>query len=82
MQAQSLITVCWLRFLDRLDLGLKRVKPCDCARDADQINCLLSPLNFSFDGRSFIRPAPLSFKLQDPGPNRSADVGGAAECKQ
>jgi hypothetical protein len=36
--------VCWLRFLNRLDLGLKRVKPCDCARDADQINCLLSRL--------------------------------------
>src|SRR4029077_13003294 len=30
--AQSLIPVCWLRFLNHLDLGLKRVKPCDCAR--------------------------------------------------
>ena len=80
--ARSLITVCWFRFLNRLDLSLKRVKPCDCARNADQVECLFGPLNLSFDGRSLSRPSPHSFKLQDPGPNRPADVGAAAECKQ
>jgi hypothetical protein len=80
--ARSLITVCWFRFLNRLDLSLKRVKPCDCARNADQIECLFGPLNLSFDGRSLSRPSPDSFKLQDPGPNRPADVGATAECKQ
>jgi hypothetical protein len=69
-------------FLNRLDLGLERVKPCDRARDANQIVCLFGSLNFSFDGRSFSRPSPHSFKLQDPGPNRPTDVGAAAECKQ
>jgi hypothetical protein len=78
----SLITVCWLRFLNRLDLSLKRVKPCDCARNADQIECFFGPLNLSFDSRSLSRPSPHSFKLQDPGPNRPADAGAAAECKQ
>jgi hypothetical protein len=70
------------RFLNRIDLGLERVEPGDCARNADQINRLLGPLNFSFDGRSVSRPAPRSFKLQDPGPNSSVDVGAGADCKQ
>jgi hypothetical protein len=81
--AQSLTTgFAGFRFLNRIDLGLERVEPGDCARNADQINRLLGPLNFSFDGRSVSRPAPRSFKLQDPGPNSSVDVGAGADCKQ